>query len=234
MPDSCDCKNTIDSNFVTAVQLLNSLGITYWACHGTLLGLVRDKELISFDHDIDFAVWKNSVDRDLILRQFQSQGFKLTQEFTEASLHFDRDGGRKVDINFYEAARDPDLACVLWRVPRQSFFARLLIGLIEENAIQSTAHALIRRIPFGRSIAQPIYNYCNKKGLLHHYQGYTNPCKYLQEFTFLKCHQYRCMIPVNAERILSFMYGPNWQTPLENYVWTKDSPAVITEETALS
>ena len=33
--------------------------INYWICHGTLLGLVRDKKIISNNSDIDIAIWKN-------------------------------------------------------------------------------------------------------------------------------------------------------------------------------
>lgn len=234
MSDSSDSKSAVDQNFITALRLMNSLGITYWACHGTLLGLIRESALIPSDHDIDFAVWKASADPQQIIKLFEANGFSLTEEDTEASLHFDRPGGRKVDVNFYEPARDPQLACVLWRVPRQTLLARILIGLVENNEVQSRLHAALKRFPLSRLLARPIYSYCNKRGTLHYYRGYTNPLRYLQDFTFINVCNIRCMVPKNAEQILQFMYGSSWRTPINNYDWTKDSPAVVSEDKPLT
>ena len=47
----------IDKNFVETLILLEKNNIFYWICHGTLLGLIRDKDLIPWDHDVDIAVW---------------------------------------------------------------------------------------------------------------------------------------------------------------------------------
>ena len=43
----------LDKNFILAIKILNKKKIDYWICHGTLLGLVRDKKLIKWDNDID-------------------------------------------------------------------------------------------------------------------------------------------------------------------------------------
>ena len=37
-------------------DILNSNNIPYWICHGTLLGIIRDSQLIPWDHDIDIFV----------------------------------------------------------------------------------------------------------------------------------------------------------------------------------
>ena len=50
-------KKKVDQNFEEVIKLLNSNKIKYWICHGTLLGIIRDNELIPWDHDIDIAVW---------------------------------------------------------------------------------------------------------------------------------------------------------------------------------
>ena len=53
-------KSQIDKNFKEIINLLNNSNINYWLCHGTLLGIIRDNELIPWDHDIDIAVWKQT------------------------------------------------------------------------------------------------------------------------------------------------------------------------------
>ena len=60
MCSKIDSKKKIDKNFVTIIKLLNTNNIHYWLCHGTLLGIIRDKKLIPWDHDIDVAVWKDN------------------------------------------------------------------------------------------------------------------------------------------------------------------------------
>ena len=57
MYSETDSKKKIDPNLIEIINLLDKNEISYWVCHGTLLGIVRDKDLIPWDHDIDIAVW---------------------------------------------------------------------------------------------------------------------------------------------------------------------------------
>ena len=57
MYSETDSKKKIDPNLIEIIYLLDKNKIFYWVCHGTLLGIVRDKNLIPWDHDIDIAVW---------------------------------------------------------------------------------------------------------------------------------------------------------------------------------
>ena len=54
-------KEKVDLNFYEIIKILNKFKIKYWICQGTLLGIVRDKQLIPWDHDIDIAVWSGSI-----------------------------------------------------------------------------------------------------------------------------------------------------------------------------
>ena len=50
-----------DKNLIDSILILNKTKIKYWVCHGTLLGIIRDKSLIEWDHDIDIGVWKKDI-----------------------------------------------------------------------------------------------------------------------------------------------------------------------------
>ena len=50
----------IDLNFSEIIKILNKYKIKYWICQGTLLGIIRDKQLIPWDHDIDMGIINNS------------------------------------------------------------------------------------------------------------------------------------------------------------------------------
>tara|TARA_Y100001970_G_C14171265_1_gene824312 strand:- start:729 stop:977 length:249 start_codon:yes stop_codon:yes gene_type:complete len=67
MVDKGYSKASIDPNFVQAVKLFDKNKISYWVCHGSLLGLIRDGNLIPWDHDIDFAVWSSDYKKKILL-----------------------------------------------------------------------------------------------------------------------------------------------------------------------
>ena len=55
----------IDPNLLSAIDILNEYKINYWICHGTLLGIIRDKKLIPWDQDIDIGVLENKKYRKI-------------------------------------------------------------------------------------------------------------------------------------------------------------------------
>ena len=56
----------IDQNFKILINTLSVNRINYWVCHGTLLGIIRDKKLIPWDHDIDIGMLENKISRKII------------------------------------------------------------------------------------------------------------------------------------------------------------------------
>ena len=56
--------NNIDPNFLEVINILKTNKINYWLGHGTLLGIIRDNNLIEWDHDIDIAVWADEISQE--------------------------------------------------------------------------------------------------------------------------------------------------------------------------
>ena len=87
-------KNKIDKNFSEVISILNKNKISYWVCHGTLLGIIRDRKLIAWDPDIDIAVLQKNGNRKKISKLFRNKGFKELKKtlayspLTQASLKF--------------------------------------------------------------------------------------------------------------------------------------------------
>jgi phosphorylcholine metabolism protein LicD len=46
MPYKINSYKKTDKNLITLINILKEYKINYWICHGTLLGIIRDKELI--------------------------------------------------------------------------------------------------------------------------------------------------------------------------------------------
>lgn len=64
-------------------ELMNSIEIDYFADFGTLLGLIREGELISYDLDLDFGIINaNKLDKKRIRDVFEKNGIKRIEWFT--------------------------------------------------------------------------------------------------------------------------------------------------------
>ena len=130
-------KSTLDPNFITVISLLNENNIPYWLCQGTLLGIIRDNKLIEWDHDIDIAVWSGVVEKKYITDLLSKANFKAKEAFMvkNGTIHFIKNGGRIVDINFYQKIKlksnNKEMAYVEWLVPKNIFLK--LIDAISYN-----------------------------------------------------------------------------------------------------
>ncbi|MBC8175144.1 MAG: LicD family protein [Candidatus Marinimicrobia bacterium] len=51
------------------VSILEKNGIKYWLDFGTLLGVIRDKELIAWDHDVDICISGKDVEKFLAIKK---------------------------------------------------------------------------------------------------------------------------------------------------------------------
>ena len=69
-----------DPNFKDCIEVLNKLKVNYWLCHGTLLGLIRDKSLIPWDNDIDIGSW-DLKNKEQIIQAFVKKGFTYRNKF---------------------------------------------------------------------------------------------------------------------------------------------------------
>ena len=101
-----------DKNLVDSVKILEDIHQNYWVCHGTLLGIIRDKNLIPWDNDIDLGVWKKNLKKNIIVKEFKNNKFLLKKKFfnNDNLITFERSGGRDVDLNIYEITKNNKFA----------------------------------------------------------------------------------------------------------------------------
>ena len=108
-----------DPNFLSTIKILNSNKIPYWACHGTLLGIIRDNDLIPWDHDIDIAVWYKKNIKEIFKKIMIKENYKIKKKANDDLLTFIKKGGREIDINFYhqKIENSKKIVYVKWFVP---------------------------------------------------------------------------------------------------------------------
>ena len=89
-----------------AKRVLDSLSVSFWLSHGSLLGAIRDNDLISHDSDIDLGIWDDEIaDHNSIRQALIAAGFSPAVEFGfPGSSHqyaFWSPYGVYVDLFFY-------------------------------------------------------------------------------------------------------------------------------------
>ena len=68
---------------VTTLKLFNKYNIDYWIDFGTLLGVIRDNDIIYKDNDVDIVIVDSKDNHEkmkLVKRDIEKLGFKLVKE----------------------------------------------------------------------------------------------------------------------------------------------------------
>ena len=123
-------ESSIDKNFLSIIEILKKNKLKYWLGQGTLLGIVRDGNLIDWDHDIDICMWPEEIEKEKIVNMLKDNNFVYRDYLTFGEkfdqLSFDKPGGRRVDINIYQRQKLKDntiVACVKYGFPRNKFMS---------------------------------------------------------------------------------------------------------------
>ncbi len=177
----------------TALEKLDSLGVPHWVCNGTLLGIIRDGQLIPWDVDIDIGV----------PGEFQSKPFQESFEDEEMVLIDEGQGsdylvfdfhGIRVDLNFFYD--NEEYLESLWVVPKSGIALRALFRA-----------ASFFRVPPSRL------------GFLAQREGYKSVRADVFPLDSIKALGLKIPVPRNPEAVLAFTYGETWHTPIRDYQW---------------
>jgi len=221
-----------DLNLIEIINILNKNKIEYWICQGTLLGIIRDKRLIPWDHDIDIAVWSNSITKEKITNIMLSHNFILKEKYLIENdlLTFLKDGGREVDINFYQVTTEKNtnkkIAYVNWYIPK-NFLCKLIDALSMSDQYEGNFKYFIKSFFIFKKIFRKIKIFLIDKKIFYRSAGYSQPLELLKEFKDIVFCGINLTIPKKAEEYLSYVYGKDWKTPRKKFNWIKDSPSTI-------
>ena len=228
-------KKINDPNFIDVINLFNQNNIKYWICHGTLLGVIRDRKLIEWDHDIDLALWDSSNQKKKIIELMLNNGFVLRKGFKIKNdiISFSRKGGRIVDINFYLRKQLKNskerVAYIKWFIPK-NIFCKIIDALSNSRKYNGKFKIIIRSF----FLFQEFFNYLKliliKFNFFYKEIGYSEPEYLLKDIKKLELDNLTLNIPNECEKYLEYLYGENWKIPKRNYIWHKDSAALISSK----
>ena len=222
-------------------SILANSSFKYWVCHGTLLGIIRDNMIFPWDHDLDFAVWKDEVSFEEIQELFKKNGFEQEYFFGDMDcLHFISDS-KKVDISFYK--KKDGLASIKWVIPNSKanfnlaeFIAKIIyhplnISEVTGNfkSIKSIFKLFFSKLilffkPFiSSNLKKKIYKYAQKDYI---YSGYSYP-ESLMKFKPIVFLDEEVPVPIDSKKCLLLTYGKDWETTKKDYTWYNEAKNLI-------
>lgn len=110
-----DKKDVGSSGLLAMQEILREWGFSYWLDSGSLLGLIRDGEEISWDSDIDLGIWERDVPRVLFaLPELHARGYRVSHRKYRGRVYGftieDRRGRKFRPIHMHVYFRQGDVA----------------------------------------------------------------------------------------------------------------------------
>ena len=194
--------NSKDLFLKKRIELITQLTPNYWLINGTLLGIIRDKNQIKWDNEIDIGVFADEICREDVIKLFTSNNYKLIESIdTSDYINFSKDEFI-FDINLFRPSDEYFKS--IWELEDFSIKERIL-----NRVIQSINYLLPTKIKMLEA---------KKKK----YLGYSIPKQFLFPLIEEPYKNFKILLPNNSEKVLEHIYGQDWQIPNKNYNWILD------------
>ena len=218
-------------------KILDTHKINYWLDEGTLLGAIREKKIIEWDHDIDLSIWYKDLEKiKPLFDEINKTGVEVC--FFEGQKHIDLVGkGFKIDINLYHLIEDK--ATRMWYA--QNKFGEILDYLIWILHIKNpkikvskiplfiTKHLvkLSNKLPISmnKNISKTLFKIYETKGSKPIQMAV--PSYYFINLTNLEFYGMSFKVPKKTEEYLEYRYGKDWRIPKRDYVYTNDDYSIV-------
>ena len=204
------------------VNILDVNSIKYWITDGTLLGIIRDGRLITWDQDIDIAVHSDIYTQDFIKNLFIDHGFSYQESLPEMScLHF-KINGLNFDVSFYE--KKDNNSVVKWKKNTDNFYINIYLSIVSNlfdfdvnsfrdfNSIKIIALYLIN-FNLTRKAKSAIYHHARNK----YVEVLMEIPTIFLELSNLNYKNIILSVPSKSIEVLEICYGKKWKYPLEEY-----------------
>lgn len=218
-------------------KILDKTDIEYWLDEGTLLGAVREKKFIEWDHDIDLSIWYKDLPKIITLfDDIRNIGLEVC--FFEEKKHIKLlDKGYEIDINLYhlkdnEATRTwyannklgKILDYLIWTLHLSNADVRKTkVPSIITKTLVSIGNMTPNRIK--KKILQLLSKVYEKAGC--QLIKMTVPSHFFKNLSTLEFYGMTFQVPKKTEEYLEYRYGKDWRIPKRNYVYHKDDHSIV-------
>jgi hypothetical protein len=222
-----------------AVQVLDKHKIVYWLDCGTLLGAIRDNQLIAWDNDIDLGCWKIPADYEIKQRlraDFQSKGYEVLITDHWLNIHYKETPSLNMDINYYtvegQMAVTPSSSLAPFLNDRVSKSANHIIKylygkefIIKKfsprfklllNAVLNAINQLFSLLPLRlKALVLDALIKIRKRASGH--KAEMVPVKYFNRIINASVFEGKYSVPELASEYLEYRYGQDWRIPVKTW-----------------
>ena len=222
----------MSSDIKETLKLLNNFflrnNVNYWLEAGTALGAYRDGEIMSWDHDMDIAIWFNERPSVQTFNDYfvplgyeviVQKGFPFIDNIIQ--LRVNTENPRFMDVDIYLYKEDDEYAYMRWiNTP-----VGMLSGL-KQKLLYYLA-ALYKNNNYGWSLARKVLSekfcrYIFRKYLKIHIHSseciyHRFPKIFFKELKEINFYDTNVKIASKTEEYLAYRYGEGWSVKDETF-----------------
>ena len=219
-------------------EALDNCDIRYWLDCGTLWGAVRDKKIISCDHDIDFGTWQeNAFDIYIAIKNIRTANLTILLSPNGFTI---KDQNFSLSIILY--AKENDYAKIHWGTSSiNSKITRLILDVLIWSTLLphfsmigydmvSNRGGKIMLILSRLSQFLPSWfkRYVQKMQYLYgEMYVWIIPIKYFQKLKIINFYDMQFYAPLETRDYLKYRYGGDWMIEKADWVTSTDDGAVF-------
>ena len=193
---------------------------TIWLDHGTLLGIVRDGDILPWDTDFDISVFEEDFDRAKkalleILRTRSDLTLKISNRYVKI---IQKNSQIKIDISKY---RSVDGMFQKTLIDRHHWKVFRIIKSHIDYLVNNLNRIKIKNIHLLISLLIRVSDLFGKVCLSE------VPQKYFSAFEEIELKGGVFIVPVNATEYLAYRYGDDWLVPNRNWSIYKNDRSLI-------
>jgi len=200
-------------------DIFDKCGVDFWLEYGTLLGAVRDGELIPWDTDIDLGTWdKNFSKLRSLSKEFYDKGYDTYFSFHTNFLVVKKER-LSVDVVFWRLNGDEAIAplCFLGDQFGLVLF-NLILGLLSEgytrkDKIKGFLLKVFHVLPQNLRLHFAIIIQEIAKATRRFSGVVVMPVKYFTQLSEIELGGIKFNVPADTEEYLFYCYGEGWEFP---------------------
>ena len=201
----------MNKQLIDIIFIMNKSGAKYWVDSGTLLGLIREGDILNNDTDIDIGVTSTQIKIvNSILPKFKEAGYKINKQYYSKMLtkwiltpyNIDKQKLR-VDIQVFREYKG-NYWSLAYKIKSRKKTNILLwsVFISLKNRIFLGLHRIRRRYGFRETLSSYYFQ------SMHQIKLWWIPKKYYEQLSVLDSHDINT--PYDAKEYLEFRYG-DWE-----------------------